>query len=308
MECVKIFVDPGIIATNKKEKCKELIEQFISFKIEINKIENLLLESGNIKKIIQIPFENKIFDKCLEYFPSIDDFYTRTFYREIYTFFQKNIIECSNNKKITNNNKIFLNSNLPKEIITDFNEFLLKCCFLRQNDNICKLKVPEIAQIYISENSDIKSLKYNKLLNPNDIKREFPILNFYPKSSDSLEEKEKKFRKLIDFEFYKIGLEPKKQYELKSKYLQNEFFDTNRKDIQKKILEIIVNLLKDPKSLKFNREKYLHEKVKMKNRSYSLESCYLFRTIEINGVIFTPRILFTIVGNKIFFWDIINRH
>lgn len=308
MESVKIFVDPGIITTYNDSNSKEIIGNFIAFKSEVKKIEDILLDPGSQEKIIQIPFDEETFYKCLENPPATDQFHRDTFYKEIYSFLQKNIKFCRNDKNISKTLEIYLNPVLPKDLVESFNKFLYKCSKLRHKDIQCKCDIPEVAPIFISDKSRIKTSKYELLFDPDELKKKINTLNFYPKTNESLVEKEKKIRNLVALEFNKLGITNKIQFVFDKNFFENDFFEMDEDKVRIKILEILFHFIEKPSSTKYNREKYLFEKYKIKNRSYSIESCYLFRQIQIDGIKYTPRVLFLILNKRIIFVDIINRH
>ncbi len=326
MKPVNYFLDAAFLSTNNVDEYKKekLLHKLAQFHNEIIKIEDKFLFEGARQKIINIPIKNNFICKCLMHPPSLDAQLTNSFYKIFNIIEGKYMIECNIDFECEQE-QIYENKSIPPDIEKEFNDFLDGCIKSRNPSCICEdfsLNVP----VFITEKTILKNnKKFVPFKNPNDLKRNFPILAFYPSLDDDDKIKEKKIKFLIEIHLIKKGInivdliDSKDENEdiddpLNSKLqIMDEFWESDlividNQKYKEKLIETISELVADPISMKNRMHKLNHEFVEINGKKKKLDQVDIFQEFRIDGYDIYPRLLFSIIKGKIYFYKIINRH
>lgn len=324
MNPVYYYLDPAFFVGKEIQNymSDDLLNKLSDLYLILKNLENRLFREGDFTDIFKFPIMKDIVDKCIMDIPATNQKLSRKFWPIFHFFYSKYFSYC-NKPYLKDLCSFYINPDIPDEIQQEFNRFLNSCINLR--DNSCECKNPQKTNpIFISSKTKINLKEYfTPFQNYFEVIKFIPILNFFPCKIDKIEVKDRKLRFILLVNYFKKlefeGLISEDfsienldlmipEYSFNSSFWKSEYFYSNNRKLQFRILEVMTDLLKHPGKIKNERKILKNLTIRIEDSNKNIEQCYIFHSLDLNGIKIYPRLRFVIHDNVIYFIDIINQH
>lgn len=324
MNPVYYYMDPAFFVGKEVQTYMndDLLYKLSNLYLYLKNLESRLYMEGDFVDIFKIPIMKDIVDKCIMEIPASNQRLSRQFWSVFHLFYGKYFSYC-NKPYLEEDCSFYINPDIPEEIQRKFNRFLNSCVKGRNTSCECK-DLQKNNPIFISTKTKMNLKEYfTPFQNPFEVMKFIPILNFFPCKNDEINIKEKKLRFILlinyfkkleiekslseDFLFENLDLMIPK-YIFLSSFWNSEYFYNKNSNLQFRIIEVMIDLLKDPDKIKNERKILKKETIRIGDSIKNIEQCYIFQTLNLNGIIIYPRLKFIIHKNIIYFIDIVNSH